>query len=289
MDSWDGIPFTLPLLVLVGPTAIGKTSLSLELAERFNAEIISVDSVQVYRFMDIGSAKATAEERQRVKHHLIDIVDPDQDYDAGRFAKDAKEAIKKINAKGKLPLLTGGTGLYFRSLFTGISPGLETDLEVRRNLHQRVATEGLNSLHEELTLIDPISAEKIHKNDVQRVLRGLEIFELTGKPWSEHLREQNIAKEQQSFRNILQLGLTCPRQQLYERINLRCHTMINSGLEDEVTSLAKRGYGADLKSMQTIGYRHMHAYLKGIWTKSEMREFLARDTRHYAKRQYTWV
>lgn len=279
---------SIPLLVVVGPTAIGKTELSLRIARQFNCEIVSVDSVQVHRYMDIGSAKASLQERREVPHHLIDIIDPDQNYDAARFAEDALAAITDIRSRGRIPLLTGGTGLYLRALFQGIFPGAPVDDGIRADLRRRLQNEGCSKLHEELLSVDSISANKIHANDTQRVLRALEIYYSSGVPWSEHLQGHRQHNKGTRFANSLQIGLTCDRHTLYERINLRCKMMLDGGLEGEVSNLLERGYHRNLKSFGAIGYRHMAAYLAGEYSWPEMAELLARDTRRYAKRQYTW-
>ena len=276
------------VLVLIGPTAIGKTALSIKLAQRFHCEIISVDSMQVYRYMDIGTAKASAAERHLVPHHLIDIVDPDEDYDAARFTKDAARLIQEITARGKLPLLTGGTGLYLKALFDGIFPEAPSDKEVRNTLKERLDREGAQSLHEELTLCDRISADKIHPNDTQRLLRALEVYHTTVVPWSTHLAKQNSTPETKLPVDALQIGLTCDRKKLYQRINMRCEMMLDEGLEAEVIGLIKKGFSPELKSMGSIGYRHMVGYINNEYSREEMLRLLARDTRRYAKRQYTW-
>lgn len=276
-----------PVLVLVGPTAIGKTELSLQLAEQFNCEIVSVDSMQVYRFMDIGTAKVSIEERARIPHHLIDVVEPDAEYDAACFVRDAMLAITDIHGRGRVPLLTGGTGLYLRALIDGLSAGIGQFPEIREQLQQRLALVGAHRLHEELSLCDGYSAERIHVNDTHRLLRALEIYQATGKPWSEHIvlhRQQKTSR----FCNLLQIGLTCDRDLLYRRIDRRTTLMLGSGLEQEVKGLIARGYSPQLKSMQAIGYRHMNNYLSNVWDMPETERLLARDTRRYAKRQYTW-
>lgn len=277
-----------PLIVVVGPTAIGKTDLSLRIASQFNCEIVSVDSVQVYRYMDIGSAKASLQERLEIPHHLIDIIDPDQNYDAARFAEDALAAIADIHSRGRLPLLTGGTGLYLRALFQGIFSGVVVDDKLRADLRRRLQIEGCSRMHEELRAVDCISAEKIHTNDAHRVLRALEVYYASGIPWSEHLRGHRQQNQQARFSNTLQIGLTCNRHDLYDRINLRCKMMLDGGLENEVRNLLDMGYHRKLKAFGSIGYRHMTAYLAGEYSWQEMAEVLARDTRRYAKRQYTW-
>jgi len=280
-------PIDNPVLVLVGPTAIGKTALSLLLAERFNAEIISVDSMQVYRFMDIGTAKVTSEERARIPHHLLDIVNPDEDYDAADFVADAVQAIKDIHQRNKMVLLTGGTGLYLRSLIDGLFTGTGQFPEIREQLRQRLLCDGPHKLHEELFIIDQNSAKRIHRNDTHRLLRALEVYLATGKPWSEHIAEHQLFKKKR-FTRLLQIGLTCDRELLYQRIDQRTGMMLKNGLEREVQGLLSRGYGPELKPMQAIGYRHMHNYLRHVWDLAETERILARDTRHYAKRQYTW-
>ncbi len=277
-----------PCLVLVGPTAIGKTDLSLILARRYDCEIVSVDSMQVYRHMDIGTAKASVDERSEIPHHLIDIVDPDENYDAAQFALDGLQAIRDIHSRGKIPLLTGGTGLYLRALFEGIFPGVPVDEKTRQILKDRLLAEGPSKLHEELSLCDSVSAKRIHTNDSQRLLRALEIFYVSGIPWSEHLAHHKEVTEGVQFTNALQIGLTMDRQKLYQRINTRCDQMVECGLEDEVRKLLAMGYDRQLKSFGSIGYRHILNYIDGYWTKEEALRLLARDTRRYAKRQYTW-
>ncbi|MCP4338949.1 MAG: tRNA (adenosine(37)-N6)-dimethylallyltransferase MiaA [Desulfobulbaceae bacterium] len=277
-----------PCLVLVGPTAIGKTDFSLTLARQYGCEIISVDSMQVYRHMDIGTAKASPDERAEIPHHLIDIVDPDENYDAARFAVDALHAIRDIHSRGKIPLLTGGTGLYLRALFEGIFPGVPVDEETRRILKKRLLTEGSSKLHEELCMCDSLSAKRIHANDTQRLLRALEVFYVSGVPLSEHIVTHKNQAEGVHFTNALQIGLTTDRKILYQRINRRCDAMLESGLEDEVRKLLAMGYDKELKAFGSIGYRHILNYIDGHWTKDEAVRLLARDTRRYAKRQYTW-
>ncbi len=278
----------IPVLALVGPTAIGKTALSLEIAHTLNCEIISVDSMQVYRYMDIGTAKIRPEETEGIPHHLIDIVDPDEEYDAARFVSDATAAIREIAGRGKVPLVTGGTGLYLKALTQGLFADIPEDKGIRAELQRRLEREGTSKLHEELSACDRESAERIHQNDTARILRGLEIYLASGISWSEHLRRQAENNSGGAVREILQVGLTCDRGRLYDRINLRTGMMIDAGLEGEVRGLLAMGYGPELKSMGSIGYRHMLRYLAGEWSQERMIELLARDTRHYAKRQYTW-
>ena len=284
------------LLVLCGPTAVGKTELSLQIAEHFSCEIIGVDSMQIYKHMDIGTAKPTAAERARIPHYLIDIVDPDEDYTLGTFIKDAEIAIQSICSHKKIPLLAGGSGLYFKGLLKGVfdgpvGPGKESAADkkkketIKQGLRERLEEEGREKLHNELAEFDPESAHRIHPNDVQRILRGHEIYYATGVPWSKHLANQ----PQNSLRyRALQIGLTRPRKELYARIEERVQQMAEQGLLAEVKNLLAMGFDKKLKSMQSIGYRHMINFIEGNWSWEKTLELLARDTRHYAKRQYTW-
>ncbi len=288
---------TSKIIVLCGPTAVGKTDLSLLIAETFSCEIVGVDSMQVYRHMDIGTAKPTQAERARINHYLIDIVDPDDNYTLGRFVKDAQEAIRKINSHNNIPLLVGGTGLYLKGLLQGLFAedylaaeaddyeGKSCTESVRDDLRKRLLETGNETLHRELAEVDPDSAERIHPNDTQRLLRGLEIFYTTGIPWSRHLTDQRKNTTQYQ---TLKIGLTRPRQELYERIDKRVCLMAEQGLLDEVKMLLAMGYAKELKAMQSIGYRHMINFLDNKWTWEQTLELLARDTRHYAKRQFTW-
>ncbi len=281
-----------PLIALVGPTGIGKTSLSLEIARRFSAEIVGLDSMQIYRYMDIGTAKPTREERAQAPHHLIDFVDPDEDYTAGRYVSDATAVLADIHGRGHLPLLVGGAGMYLQSLLSGLfggRAGLELpEMEaLRQGLKKRLEDGGRERLYLELQGCDPATAARIHPNDSQRLVRALEIFYATGIPWSEHLARHQ-EKGGQDKRNILKIGLYCERDELYRRIDQRVELMISAGLIAEVRTLLDMGYDQDLKSMQSIGYRHMINYITSRWTRDEAQRLLARDTRRYAKRQYTW-
>jgi tRNA dimethylallyltransferase len=277
-----------PVLVLIGPTAVGKTSLSLNMAARYGCEIVSMDSMQVYRHMDIGTAKPSLAEREAVRHHLIDIADPDEQYDAARFVEDSLCAIRGITAAGKIPLLTGGTGLYLKALTRGLfSVGEQgRNLVVRNRLQERLREEGREALFRELTEKDPATAARLHQNDTQRLLRALEIYQTTGNPWSKHLLYQGEAAI--SFPRLWQIGLSCERQILYRRIEKRSEQMLAQGLLAEVAKLRKMGYSSQLPSMQAIGYRHANQYLDGRCDQTEMHRLLVRDTRRYAKRQLTW-
>lgn len=284
-DPAAEMPLSAPVIILIGPTAVGKTALSLALAERFSCEIVGLDSMQIYRHMDIGTAKATAEERARVPHHLLDVVDPDEEYHVARYVADAVTACRQIIGRGNRPLLVGGTGLYLKGLLEGLFEIPPVDETVRAGLRQRLTEEGRAILFGELEQCDPESAGRIHPNDTHRLLRALEIFQATGRTWSEHLREQKV---QPALTKVLQIGLLCERNALYERINLRVEKMVEEGLLGEVEKLLAMGYDPGLKSMQSIGYRHMLQYLQGQWSWDEALELLARDTRRYAKRQMTW-
>lgn len=278
-------PISEPVLVLIGPTAVGKTALSFALAERFSCEIVGLDSIQIYRHMDIGTAKATAEERTLVPHHLLDVVDPDEEYHVARYVADATTACREIIARGNRPLLVGGTGLYLKGLLTGLFEIPVVPETVRDSLKKRLAEEGRAGLFVELGQCDPESAARIHPNDTHRLLRALEIFQATGQNWSEHLRAQ---QRRPALRKVLQLGLLSERDALYERINLRVEQMVELGLLAEVEKLLALGYDPSLKAMQSIGYRHMLQFLQGQWDWDETLFLLARDTRRYAKRQMTW-
>ena len=276
-----------PVLVLIGPTAIGKTELSLRIATVFGCEIISMDSMQVYRHMDIGTAKASKEEQGLVRHHLIDIVDPDEQYHAAQFVRDAVAAVQDIRRRGKIPLITGGTGLYLSALNKGLFNSAQVAHELKKELRQRLEQEGRDALYQELRACDPEIAARIHPNDTQRLLRGLELFASTGIPWSEHIRRQGIASPQ-LVQPQLQIGLFCERALLHERIRTRTEAMMQMPFCREVEALLAAGYSSTLPSMQSLGYRHMNRYLQGEWSREAACEALVVDTRRYAKRQLTW-
>ncbi|MEE1527655.1 MAG: tRNA (adenosine(37)-N6)-dimethylallyltransferase MiaA [Blautia sp.] len=275
-----------PLIILTGPTAVGKTKLSIELAKAVNGEIISADSMQVYKHMDIGSAKIKKEEMCGVPHHLIDVLEPDEEFHVVRFQEMAKQAMEEIYAKGKVPILAGGTGFYIQAVVKDIDFSKETEKSpVREELEKLAEEKGYEYLHERLQQVDPKSAEKIHANNVKRVIRALEYFELTGKPISLH-NEEEAAKE--SPYNVAYFVLNDVRERLYERIDARVDTMLQEGLVEEVSGLAKKGYTKDMVSMQGLGYKEILSYLDGSYTLDEAVYILKRDTRHFAKRQLTW-
>lgn len=275
-------------LFLMGPTASGKTELAIELVEQLNAEIISVDSAMVYRGMDIGSAKPSAQELARAPHRLIDICDPADPYSAARFRDDALREMADISSQGKVPLLVGGTMLYYKTLLEGMHNLPDSDPTVRAGLQERLDNEGLGKLHQELAEIDPVSAKRIHENDPQRTLRALEVFAITGKPLSQlHAEQEN---DDFSYRT-LQIALAPQdRAYLHRRIEKRFHQMMEQGFLQEVLSLYERGdLNPDLPSIKSVGYRQMWQYLAGELSLEEAIERGIIATRQLAKRQFTWL
>ena len=275
-----------PLIILTGPTAVGKTALSVKLAKVINGSIISADSMQVYRGMDIGSAKVTKEEMGGIKHYLIDVLEPDEEFHVVRFQQMAKEAIAEIYQEGKIPILTGGTGFYIQSVLYDIDfTSQQEDIVYRERLEQLAKEQGNEALHAMLQEVDPVSAEKIHANNVKRVIRALEFYEKTGMPISEH-NEKEAAKE--SPYTFCYFVLNDDRQRLYDRIELRIDQMLEQGLVDEVRKLKEKGYHKEMVSMQGLGYKEILAWLDGEISYEEAVYILKRDTRHFAKRQLTW-
>ena len=274
-----------PLIIIAGPTASGKTALALELAQRFPVEVISADSRQVYRWMDIGTAKPTREEQQQVAHHLIDVVDPDQDFSAADFVTMGRRVISDVRSRGRLPLLVGGTGLYVQALTAGLSsaPGASPDL--RRELRAREHSEGPGTLHALLQEYDPESAKHIEPANLVRIERALEVYLQSGKPLSTWQREQAFADR--PYRELA-LAFDLPREELYRRIDQRAESMFSLGLVDETQALLGKGYPAELKAMQTIGYSECGQFLDGILSLDEALERIQVQTRRYAKRQLTW-
>ncbi len=274
-----------PLIVIAGPTGVGKTAMSLGVAKLFSAEIISMDSMQIYKYMDIGTAKATLEERALVPHHLVDFVNPRTDYNVNSFVLDAKRVSAEIGRRGNMPMLVGGTGLYLQGLLLGLIDIPEIPFEIRAAIQQRIHNEGNQVLHDELLVYDPQTAERVHVNDTQRLIRGIEIYEATGKTWSYFLDHQQPPSH--NFAPVL-IGLRRERDELYTRIEQRVDQMLDEGLLDEVKSLLAHGYGPELLPMQSIGYRHMVQFCLGNWTWEQTIRLLKRDTRRFAKRQFTW-
>jgi len=275
-----------PLVVVVlGPTGVGKSALALELAERQQGEIVSADSRQVYRRLDIGTGKATAEERARVPHHMIDLIDPNEQYDVARYVEAAKEAMAKVLARGRLPLLVGGTGFYLRAVTGELRlPMVPGDPKLRALLAETARRSGAESLHRRLAKVDPESAARLHPNDTRRVIRALEIYELTGRPRSSFAEARGGEGE---FR-FLKIGLRLSREALYERINRRVEQMVLSGWVEETRRLLEEGYEPGCPGLKTLGYPEIIGYLYGKQGLGEAIERIQVETRRYAKRQMTW-
>jgi tRNA dimethylallyltransferase len=273
------------IVVICGPTGIGKTSTAISLAEMYNGEIVGADSMQIYQLMEIGTAKPTPEEQVRVPHHMVDIIRPDTPFDAARYEKMARDVISSLHARGKLPIVAGGTGFYIKALTQGLFDTIPTDPMVRERLQNETLSLGNDVLHKRLENLDPETAKRLHPNDTYRIVRALEVFEVTGKPLSAHHQGHQFAG--QYFRQ-LKIALTIPRELLYERINFRVDLMLNAGLLNEVRMLLEKGYAPELKSMQSIGYRHMVDFIQGRLSWEEAVRTMKRDTRHYAKRQMVW-
>lgn len=272
------------VVVLVGPTASGKTEVSLPLGERIGAEIVSADSRQVYRRMDIGTAKPTLAERARVPHHFIDILDPDEDYSAGEFGIRGREEIAKILSREHVPLVVGGSGLYVRSLIDGFFDGPPADPEVRSMIEQRLAAGGVEVLMEELRRVDPVFAARVDPTKPRRMIRALEVYHVTGEPISQLHAELKV---EIPFRSRV-FGLAWSKPELHRRIGQRCTMMLEEGLLDEVEELVRMGYGPEVNALNTVGYAEAFAYRAGQITRAEMVELFCRNTRRYAKRQMTW-
>jgi tRNA dimethylallyltransferase len=279
-----------PVVVVTGPTASGKTPIAIELARRFDGEIVNADSMQVYRFMDIGTAKPSAEQRATAPHHLIDVVNPDQGYSAGRYLREARSAAATIHGRGGLVLLTGGTGLYIRAFLEGLVDTGDADSELRQALeseHEKAVAAGEPGLlHQRLTSRDPETARRIHPNDIKRTIRALELIEQGGVLASRQRGEHGFTDR--PYR-VLHLALDPGVEPLKRRINARCVAMIEAGLLQEVRALVERGYGFDLRPMQAIGYRHMQAVVEGEQTLEMVLPALQTDTRRFARRQRTWL
>ena len=273
------------VIVICGPTASGKTGLSIELAKKINGEIVSCDSMQIYKDMTIGTAKPTIDEMQGIKHYLIDCVSPEERYSVADYKRDATEAIEKIISDGKVPIIVGGTGLYLEALIYNIEFNeIETDLEYRGNLEKIEKEEGLEKLYQMAEKIDKIAMQKISHNDKKRIFRVLEIYHSTGKTKTE--LEAESRKQESKYTYVL-FGITMDREKLYDRINKRVDIMIEQGLIKEVENLLKK-YKEFPTAMQGLGYKEVVEYLKGFTTKEEMIEKIKRETRRYAKRQLTW-
>ncbi|MBF0101042.1 MAG: tRNA (adenosine(37)-N6)-dimethylallyltransferase MiaA [Desulfobacterales bacterium] len=276
---------TSKIVVIFGPTGIGKTAFAIHLARIFNGEIISADSMQVYKYMDIGTAKPTQDEQRLIPHHLIDIVSPDEDFQAALYAKLAHQKIHELLNQQKIPFVVGGTGLYIKALLHGLFSIEPVNPEIIHRLKMVKETYGNTYLYEQLLQVDPESAKRIHFNDYIRIIRALSVFESQGIPISEL---QKAHAFQDTNYQTLKMGLCMDRDMLYQRINERVNKMINMGLIDEVKRLIEQGYDPKFKSMQSIGYRHIIQFLKGELTWEDTLNTFMQDTRHYAKRQFTW-
>jgi len=274
-----------PLIVICGPTASGKSALALALAETLPMEIISADSRQVYRYMDIGTAKPTGADRSSAPHHLIDVVDPDEDFTAADFCRLGREAVGAIASRAALPVVVGGTGLYIRALTDGLLPAPGRDRDLRRRLLEREKSEGEGSLHRHLQEADPPLAQRLPPGDLVRIVRALEVFHLAGRRLSELQAEH--AREKKPFRT-LKIAIGPEREELYRKIDARVEEMLRRGLVGEVRSLLEKGYSPTLKALRTIGYQEVIQHLDGRLSLEEAVALIQRNTRRYAKRQFTW-
>jgi tRNA dimethylallyltransferase len=282
MNSSDPKP---KLIIIAGPTGIGKTSLGVDLAQMLGGEIISADSMQVYRYMDIGTAKPTPQEMEMVSHHMVDIVDPDDDFDAVQFSQQARPLISEIGSRGRIPIVVGGTGFYIKALLHGLFQSTAVDPNIRSRLKNEAARVGGRHLYDRLRQIDPDTANRLHPNDSYRIIRALETMESTGRPISDYHQKHRFRDN--PFK-ALKIYLQMDRKNLYRRIDQRVDVMVAAGFDEEVKKLLGMGYSAGLKSMQSIGYRHMVAFIEGRLPWEECLRTLKRDTRRFAKRQLTW-
>ena len=273
------------LVIITGPTGVGKTALAIRLAERFDGEIVSADSMQVYRHLDIGTAKPSPEEQARVPHHLIDVVDPDEEFNAAMFAEQADAAIHSLHERGKRVFVVGGTGLYLDALIGGLLKAPGADGKLRDSYREKAARHGKGYLYEQLKEIDPAAAAGIHPNDLVRTIRALEVMEQTG---------QSIVAIQGEHRfgsrayDCIKIGLTVDRNLLYDRINRRVERMVAEGLVEEGRRLLKMGYAEEVLPLQAMTYRNVISHIRGNQDREEMVRLIKRDTRHYARRQLTW-
>jgi tRNA dimethylallyltransferase len=271
------------VLTIVGPTSVGKTSVAIELAQKISGEIVSADSRQIYKYLDIGTAKPDAEQRRKAKFHLIGFVPPDDEYSCGQFARDAEHAIADIRSRGFIPIICGGTGLYIKSLFHPLDDLPRSDKETKERLQNVLERKGIAYMYDKLSRVDPVWAQRIKPNDKQRILRGLEVYEKTGVALS-----KVIGNMKKSPFLPYYIGLTLARKKLYERIDYRFDEMIRKGLLEEVQSLLHRGFNPQSNALRTIGYKEIIEHLQGRTTLDEATEKAKRRTRNYAKRQITW-
>lgn len=272
------------VLLIVGPTAVGKTEVSLQLAKLLDSEIVSADSRQVYKYMDIGTAKPTQEQRRQVPHHFIDIKHPDEYYSSGEYGREARDCVDEIFDRGKQPIVVGGSGLYIRALVDGFFEPKVSDVNIKSDLKKQAADKGLSAMYERLKSVDPVTANRLHATDTQRILRALEVFEITGQPFSRFLENK---PEPASFHPVF-CGLSLDRHQLYSRIESRVDRMFAGGFLDEVKELKSRGYDSNLNALQTVGYKEAFLFLGGKIGFAEMVQLIKQKSRNYAKRQLTW-
>ena len=273
------------VISILGPTAVGKSKVAIEVAKIINGEIVSADSMQVYRGMDIGTAKPTLEERQGIPHHLIDIKNPDEEWTVSDFVEQTNRLTSEIAKRGKRPMIVGGTGLYLWALLEGFSfPIAPADKEIRKRLEKIP----LSALYSRLSTLDPQAAEKINPNDKKRIIRAVEVYELTGRPISQLQKRSEEPRISFSGSEPILIGLTMPREKLYKFIEERADKMVEDGLVEEVKSLLSKGYPKDLPSFQALGYKEVVEYLDGKWSKEQMIAELKKRTRHFARRQMTW-
>jgi len=277
----------LPLLAIVGPTAAGKSKIGVDLAVTLNGEVISGDSMQVYRHLDIGTAKIKPEEMKGIPHHLIDIKEPTEQFSVAEFQKLAQEKIEEIAARGRLPVLVGGTGLYIQSVIDNYNfEEQQGPSALRKELYALAAAEGNEKLHQRLALVDPVAAWKIHQNDLKRIVRALEYYHLTGRPISAN--REGLDRSAMRKYNAAMIGLSMERSRLYEAIDKRVDGMMEEGLLEEVRAVLKMGYPPDAPALKGLGYSQLIAYLRGDLSLKEAVELIKRDTRRFAKRQLTW-
>ncbi|MDR1640888.1 MAG: tRNA (adenosine(37)-N6)-dimethylallyltransferase MiaA [Clostridiales bacterium] len=274
-----------PIYFIAGPTACGKTLAAVKLAQRIGGEVVSADSMQAYRYMDIGTAKPTEAEMEGVPHHLISVVDPDASFSAAVFADMAKEAIADISSRNRAPIICGGTGFYLSSLLYGAEFGAGEDLEARERYWALAREKGNSHVHDLLKKVDPESANAIHPNNAKRVIRALEYYDLTGNKISEHNKAQSAKAPIEGAKLLL---LSMPREVLHNRIDARVDRMFEQGLVEEVQGLLRKGYGKGLRSMLALGYKETIAYLEGAMSKEDCIALIKQSTRQFSKRQYTW-
>ena len=275
----------IPIITIQGPTAVGKTGFAVELAKILDTEIISADSRQIYKYMNIGTAKPTMEEMGGIKHHLLDIISPNEVYDAGRFTEDASKIICALNAQNKIPIICGGTGFYIKALTEGLFLAPEIPLDIRDSLRKQADEHGKEWLHKELMKVDPESSERIELNDVHRMLRALEVYRASGKTITQHWKEQSSKNKYKAY-NIF---INRERPELYDRINLRVDLMIADGLITEVEEILAKGYSENDPGMKAVGYKELISYLHEAASKQECIEKIKQNSRNYAKRQITWL